>query len=267
MKLFDSLVHATEDGTWLRGTRYDASMDRLHRELDLVAPCRACLVAIAGYQDNDSLERFARAHPKTFVPIAGFDPSSVGDASSVATAIGTLRERGFAGIKLHPRLNGYDPLDERCMEAIRAAGQEGIAVFLDTLFRQSGLSTRHPADIVDAIATSCTSTRIVLLHGGGAHLLELFDMVRMHDHLILDLSFTLLRYAGSSLDLDIRFLCEALDQRLTVGSDFPEYTPSEALARIQKLTSGLPTRKLENILFQNLENLFEAWPGMPATGP
>ena len=100
---------------------------------------------------------------------------------------------------------------------------------------------------------------------GGAHLLGMFEMVRMHEHLLLDLSFTLLRYAGSSLDLDIRFLCEALDQRLTVGSDFPEYTPADALARIVELSKGLALSKCENILFRNLEKLFQGWEGMPGT--
>ena len=265
MKFFDSLVHATEDGTWLGGTRYDAGIDRLQKELERVAPCRACLVSIAGYQDNDVLERFARARPDLYVPIAGFDPSSIDDTSGVAAAIARLSERGFAGIKLHPRLNGYDPMDDRCLEAIQAAGQSGLVVFLDTLFRQQRISTRHPADVIDNIATSCPETRMVLLHGGGAHLLGMFEMVRMHDHLLLDLSFTLLRYAGSSLDLDIRFLCEALDQRLTVGSDFPEYTPAEALARMAELTEGLAPDKCENILFRNLESLFGSWAGMPGT--
>ena len=265
MKFFDSLVHATEDGTWLGGTRYDAGIERLEMELGRVAPCRACLVSIAGYQDNDVLERFARRQPDLYVPIAGFDPSSIDDTSDVAAAIARLSERGFAGIKLHPRLNGYDPLDERCLAAIRAAGQRGLVVFLDTLFRQQRISTRHPADVVDSIATACSETRMVLLHGGGAHLLGMFEMVRMHDHLLLDLSFTVLRYAGSSLDLDIRFLCEALDQRLTVGSDFPEYTPAAALARMVELTEGLVLHKCENILFRNLENLFRNWTGMRGT--
>ncbi len=119
--------------------------------------------------------------------------------------------------------------------------------------------------MVDAIATTCTETRIVLLHGGGAHLLGMFEMVRMHAHLLLDLSFTLLRYAGSSLDVDMRFLCNTLDQRLTVGSDFPEYTPSAALERIVELSNGLPLAKCENVLFRNLENLFHDWKGMPGT--
>jgi len=263
LRYFDSLVHATADGTWLGGTRYDASLDRLLGEMERVAPCRACLVSIADYQDNETLARVARTHPKRFVPIAGLNPGSLQHLSEVESEVAKLASQGFPGIKLHPRLNSYDPLDERCLAAIHAAGRKGLVVFLDTLFRQKRVSTRHPADVVDNIATQCGETQILLLHGGGAHLLEMFEIVRLHSHLILDVSFTLLRYTGSSVDPDIRFLCERLDQRLTVGSDFPEYLPSEALKRITELTDGLAPQKKENIFFYNLENLFKNWQGLP----
>ena len=86
----------------------------------------------------------------------------------------------------------------------------------------------------------------------------------MHANLILDVSFTLMRYAGSSIDLDIRFLCETLDQRVTVGSDFPEYVPADARARIAALADGVASDKLQNILFRNLEALFRDWPRLDA---
>ena len=265
MKFFDSLTHATYDGTWLGGTRYDASLDRLLTEMHKGA-YRACLVNIADYQDNETLENFARAHPDIFVPIAGFNPVCYQNSSEIKGEVAQLAARGFAGIKLHPRLNSYDPLDQKCLDTINAAGCNGLVVFLDTLFRQKSISTRHPADVIDILATKCTNTRLLLLHGGGSHLLEMFEMVRMHKHLLLDISFTLLRYSGSSIDLDIRFLCETLDQRLTVGSDFPEYTPLEAKNQIIKLTESLAPEKKENIFFRNLENLFQDWQGFQPSG-
>lgn len=266
MMLFDSLVHATADGSWLGSGRYDASLRRLLSEIERASVSRACLVAIADYQDNATLATFARTHPDLFVPIAGLNPASLRGVPQVETEVAHLATNGFAGVKLHPRLNSYDPLDDRCLAAIDAAGREGLVVFLDTLFRQSNIRTRHPADVVDAIATQCTATRILLLHGGGPHLIEMFEMVRMHAHLLLDISFTLLRYAGSSIDFDIRFLCENLDQRLTVGSDFPEYTPSDVLSRFNELAQGLAKEKRENILFRNLESVFKNWTGLTMKG-
>lgn len=258
MKYFDSLVHVTADGTWLGGTRYDASEARLTRELDACGPgTRACLVAIAGHASNESVESVTRKHPDRFVPVGSIDPGSCADPVEVDRQIASLARRGFLGLKLHPRLNGYDPLHENCLAAIEAAGRYGLVVFLCTLFRQRDMATRHPTDIVDIIATENRDVQTVLLHGTGAMPLSLFEMVRMHSQLILDVSFTIMRYAGSSVDQDLRFIFRGLDQRVTVGSDFPEYTPGEAMHRFEALSDGLPTDKIENIRFRNLERLFD----------
>ena len=256
MSYFDSLVHATSDGTWLGGTRYDASIERLLREMDKAQVERACLVAIADFAKNECVRRFSRAHPDRFVPVGSINPGKLADELAVERAIGELASEGFRGLKLHSRLNEYDPLDPRGIAAIQAAGEQGLVVFLDTLFRQRRVPTRSATDIIDQIALSCPDTRIVLLHGGASAMLEVFELVRMHAHLILDLSFTLMRYAGSSLDLDMRFICQGLDQRVTVGSDFPEYTPSQMIERFERLTEGLPEDKLDRIRGGNLRTLF-----------
>jgi predicted TIM-barrel fold metal-dependent hydrolase len=255
MSYFDSLVHATSDGRWLNANRYDASFQRLVRELDLAKVERACLVGIAGYIDNESVLGFANRCPDRLVPIAGFNPIRF-ELPLISHEIARLAALGFRGIKLHPRLNDYDPLDPRCMQAIRIAGEERLVVFLDTLFRQRTRSVLHPVDIIDRIIKECAHTRIVFLHSSGPTMLELFELGRMHDQILLDLSFSILRYAGSSLDLDMRFLCEQLDLRVTVGSDFPEYTPAEMLRRFDELTCGLNPNKRRNILFDNLQRVF-----------
>ena len=186
------------------------------RELDACGPdTRACLVAIAGHASNDAVQEVSQKHPGRFIPVGSIDPGRCTDPVEVEREVEALAKQGFLGLKLHPRLNGYDPLHDHCLAAIEAAGRHGLAVFLCTLFRQRDLATRHPADIVDIIATNNRDTRIVLLHGTGATPLSLFEMVRMHAQLILDVSFTIMRYAGSSVDQDLRFIFQGLDQRIT----------------------------------------------------
>lgn len=262
MLLFDSLTHANRSGNWLEHNKFDASLSRLLNEIELVGPFRACLVNIAGYSDNDELFSIASEHRDLFVPIAGLDPSLYHDAAELSNELGVLSERGFAGVKLHPRLNGYDPLDDRCLETIALAGRRGLVVFLDTLFRQATRFVSHTADIVDRIAFSCPETRIVLLHGGASSMLDLYEIVRMRTNLLIDTSFTLMRYAGSSLDADMRFIFRTLDQRATVGSDFPEYSLPAAKARIDSLLEDLPPQKRANVKYRNLDRLFSDWQGL-----
>ena len=256
MRYFDSLVHVTEDGSWLGSDRYDSGLDRLQAAMDRVEPARACLVAIAGWIDNDIVTAVHRDHPERYVPVGGYDPGRAEDTAAAEQAIADLAGKGFAGVKLPPRLTGYDPLDERAVAAMPAAGRHDVVVFIDTLFRQRAVATRRVDDVVDIIARECPDTRFVLLHGGGSALLDLFELARMHPHLIVDVSFTIMRYARSSVDADIRFMVQNLDQRMSLGSDFPEYTPAEALARFAVLTEGLPERKRENVAWRNLAALF-----------
>jgi len=221
-------------------------------------------VGLAGVVDNQYILECASASHDRLVPIAGVDPSRCADEGAIVDEVGRIAGAGFAGIKLHPRLNGYDPDGSSCLQAIRAASSHRLVVFLDTLFRQRAHSTTHAADIVDRIAHECAGAAVVLLHGGGAALLEIAEIVRLHTTLMLDLSFTLLHYAGSSLDADIRWAMDRLDERIVIGSDMPEFTPAEAFARAEQLADGLAAGKWANMAHKNLERLFPARSPLPS---
>jgi predicted TIM-barrel fold metal-dependent hydrolase len=257
VRRFDSLVHVTRDGRWIN-SNHDARYSRLVAELDRARVDRACLVGLAGIVDNQYVLECASASNERLVPIAGVDPSGCADEGAIAEEVARLARDGFAGIKLHPRLNEYDPLGAPCLRMIRAAAEHRMPVFLDTLFRQRNHFTSHAADIVDRIAHECSGAPIILLHGGGPALLDVAEVVRVHPALTLDLSFTLLRYAGSSLDADIRWVMGRLDQRIVIGSDMPENTPAEAFERAEALAEGLAAGKWSNMAYGNLERLFPA---------
>jgi predicted TIM-barrel fold metal-dependent hydrolase len=251
---FDSLLHVTRSGAWLNG-RDDASFARLKRELDRGHVTRGCLVGLAGIVDDEYVLQCANDTGGRLVPVAGVDPTAVA-SDSANRSMASLRERGFRGVKLHPRLNGYDPLDSKAIAVISAASEAGLIVFLDTLFRQRARSTSSAADIIDRIATTVAGAPIVLLHAGGPALLEVAEIVRLHHALVLDVSYTLLAYAGSSLDEDLRWVLGHLDQRVVVGSDMPEHTPFDAFRRVEHLMEGLRSEKIANVSYSNMMRLF-----------
>ncbi len=260
MNRFDSLVHVTRDGTWLNG-RDDASLRRLLAELDRAQVDRACLVGLPGVVDNPFLLECAASSEQRLVPIAGVDPRNAAGDGSVADEMRTLAQSGFLGIKLHPRLGGYDPLDARVVDVMRAAGQAGLVVFLDTLFRQRAHATPTAVDVIDRLARQCPTAIIVALHGGGAELLEVAQVVKAHPNLVLDLSYTIVAFSGSSVDLDLAWVLRQLDRRVIIGSDMPEFTPLETFARFEALTKDLPEDKRANVAYRNLAQLFPASAG------
>lgn len=256
MQLFDSLTHITADGSWMGERRYDASLNRLRRDMDAAGVGRACLVTIADYGDNEVTMAAARAQPQRFVPIAGMNPRTLPTIRRVEAVVAELAAQGFAGIKLHPRLNGYDPLEDKCLAVLEAAAEHGLVIFLDTLFRRRGLATTNAPDTIDYLANACPDTNVLLLHAAGPQMLELFEIVRANPNLMIDFSFTMMRYTGSRLDEDMRYLFQTTDQLATIGSDFPEYSPAEILARFRHLSAGLDPHRIENITHRNLERLF-----------
>ena len=252
---FDSLVHVTTSGAWING-RDDASLERLIRELDRAGVFRACLVGLPGVVENDDVRAAADRAGERLIPIAGFDPPAFADTHSIARELASLRSAGFRGIKLHPRLNDYDPLHPQVSGAINAAAEEQLVVFLDTLFRQPGRATLSAPDVIDRLVHLCPRAPMVLLHGGGSDVLKVAEIVRLHRRLILDVSYTLLAYRRSSVTADLRWVFETLDQRVVVGSDMPEFTPSDAFAEAERLAEGLPAEKWANISAGNLTRLF-----------
>jgi predicted TIM-barrel fold metal-dependent hydrolase len=229
--------------------------------MDAANAPRACLVSIADYVDNDVIIDAARMHPNRFVPIAGVNPKTLPTLRRVEAVVAELAAQGFAGIKLHPRLNAYDPLEAKSIAVFEAAAEHGLVILLDTLFRQRGLATKNAPDTIDFLANACPDTKILLLHASGPSMLDLFEIVRCNPNLMIDFSFTIMRYSGSRLDQDMRYFFETTDQLATIGSDFPEYTPAEMLSRFQSLSQGIAPHRIENIMYKNLERLFSDYKG------
>jgi predicted TIM-barrel fold metal-dependent hydrolase len=256
MKIFDSLTHISRDGSWLGEQRYDATLCNLLAAMDASGVYRACLVAIADYVDNEVVIESARRHPDRFIPIAGLNPRTLPTLRRIAARVEQIAKAGFAGIKLHPRLNNFDPLDPKCVAVFEAAADHGLVIFLDTLFRQRGLATKNAPDTIDFLVSACPDTKILLLHAAGPSMLELFEIVRANPNLMIDFSFTLMRYAGSRIDQDMQYFFKTTDQLATIGSDFPEYSPASMMERFASLTQGIEQHRIDNITHRNLERLF-----------
>jgi predicted TIM-barrel fold metal-dependent hydrolase len=258
---FDSLVHVTSDGKWFE-TAHDASVERLLRNLEEAAPARACVVGIAGFNmADDFVMSVCRKHSELLVPVAGVEPGAFASSREARAHLTGLSKAGFRAVKVHPAFSGIDLSDARVHALMDAAAETGMPVFLCTYLRSSRYRpSAPPLDLVHDLVRRHPETWMLLLHGGTTEVLAFSDLVRGADRLLLDLSFTLLRYRNSSLDPDLRYVLETLDRKCTVGSDFPEYRPSDARSRVLELMEGLPPHKIRNVLHDNLAVFLGARP-------
>ena len=215
---------------------------------------RACAVGMPAddnYDDAGWLDACAQ-HP-IFVPVA---PLYLDD--NLAERLAWLKRNGFAAVKIHPRELGARFTVDWLSQALGAAADVDLPVMLCTYtaHRFGGPECVWGDELLRCLAQH-PETRIVLLHGGVTGVLQWADVVRHNPNLLLDLSFTLCKYPGSSLDADLRFLASRFDQRICVGSDFPDFSPAATRQRFEWLVDGLATDKAARIAHQNLADFLQ----------
>jgi predicted TIM-barrel fold metal-dependent hydrolase len=251
VSLFDSHGGATLDGGWLNdrpGLTF-AALRTAMTEAGFLGGLVQGLHGLGGYEHRKFAEA-ALASDRLW-PVAAWNGS---DEESTPSHLAALKAMGFVGVHTHPRATGVGP-DRGVFHALlRSAGAVGLPVFYcayQFAEVEAGLPVDPLADLAAALRQA-PDARMVLLHGGTVELLRYAEFTRANPRVLLDLSFTLVRYAGTSLDADLGYVFRTLDRRVCIGTDAPEYSPSDVRARFEFLTAGLPLNKRLNIAGRNL---------------
>lgn len=256
--IFDSLTHPMPNGNWLT-PKYDGqnSVQFLLSAMEVNNIQWALAVGmgskVGGYQE-DNYASFIRSQSAKLFPVAFVDFEALESGISVGEYLRRLKRLGYVGIKIHPRLASINLSNAFLVDLIKEANQLGLVVLLCTYFwsKDKKLCSYNPEQLLTLLC-EVPDEKIVLLHGGAAKLLEVAEIARQFQGALLDLSFTICKYEGSSIDLDIRYLLEKLDRRVCVGSDSPEIGLSKLRERFELLTEGLDEAKKINIGFRNLQ--------------
>lgn len=249
--MFDSLSHPTIDGTWTQG-RSKSGFGDLAASIDPSRFFGACAVGLGGvgaYEHHEFIECCNRV--ENLFPVAGLTARNI---SELSREVEVVKSAGYSAVKIHPRLLGFSRDITELMDVLLAAREQNMTVFFCTyLHTGTGFyPRREPVYELAALLENAGEPRTILLHGGGTDVLRYSELVRFNDNLLLDLSFTMMKYAGSSVDQDIAWLFNNFDQRVCVGSDFPEYTHEQVQTRFDSLSNGVDVDKLRNIAYRNL---------------
>ena len=217
---------------------------------------KSVVVGLSGYISNEFVIEVCLRHPDRLMPVASFNPIAYSNTRTVAAeARGQLTGRGFIGLKLHPRLNQYDPLDPNVLSLLDeiASWSNALPVWLCTYFYRQGGMLRKPAvEAIFELVGRYPGIPFILAHAGGPDILRLAYVIRHCPNAFLDLSFTLSRYLGSSVEKDIKYLMRTFEKRLIFGSDFPEISQVQALSDLWNLAVDAKPGALEHILAINL---------------
>jgi predicted TIM-barrel fold metal-dependent hydrolase len=247
--LFDTNAHPV-----LAGGGKSETFSHLARALKEAGFFSAAAVGLPAKEGFDPAGYITACRANGFYPVARWPNIP---AERITGEIASLRELGYPAIKIHPRLSGMSVRDPRFAQTLKAAVDADMVVF-HCCFQFEVNNVLHPIDplpIVMEAAAAATGLRMVMLHGGTVEVLRYAECIRKFRNLLLDLSLTLNRYEGSSLDQDIAYLFRAFDQRICLGSDYPDYQPSDVRRRFEQLSAGLQQERKDNIAWKNITSL------------
>ena len=248
--MFDSLTHPSLDGDWIHPRWNGRNSFAQLREEMAAADVRWAFAVAMGTSGGWDVAAYpgecGKAGARLF-PVAYLDPAAPPNFK-------VLREQGFVGIKIHPRLGGFGFWDGRLPGWILEAQAAGLVTLLCTYPFGDAAGVPGSMDDLQGLLAATAGCKVILLHAGAVRLREVMELARPFKDTLLDLSFTLCEYEGSSVDDDLRFVLRRHGRRVCVGSDAPEFSPADFRRRFEELTDGLEDAARENIAHGNLFN-------------
>lgn len=255
-KILDTMAHPTLSGNWL-GKPMNCNFSSLSNNINLSPFLKAFAIGMHGLDDYEH-RKFIEECSKfeNLIPVAGFDTSL--NIALLENEMNYIKSLGFKGIKIHPRFSKFNYDINILSKIFEFAQKFEIVVFYCTY---AHCRAPHYPD-VDTFYTIvkalnyCPKVKLILVHGGDVSVLKYSELTRFNDNVLLDLSMTLMKYRGSSVDKDLSFLFKSFDRKITIGTDYPEYSHMEVFERVDFFCKDLIQEKIDNICYKNIEKLF-----------
>jgi len=250
--IFDSLSHPSNENLWFGNSNINHSFSNLKEEYRKYNFIGGCAVQIPIMSETSAEAYYDQCIENNFYPVYYYNfnkgPSQIDKLYSI----------GYRALKVHVRLGGINPESEFSIlkEIFIKCRLLNITVFFCTLI--CGDINLYPdkglLSTITKLLKQVENVKVILLHGGDVDLMRFVQLVRFTENVLIDLSFTLQKFEGSSLDLDIEYLFKTFDKRICIGSDYPDFTIGKTRERFNYFASKTSVEKAINIGYKNIHN-------------
>ena len=255
IKIFDSACHPTISGKWKTKFKvYDSSFQLLNKNIKKNNFYKVCALGLYNFENYEHKIFFKKCsmYPN-MIPVAGINPN----IENLEDELLKIIKIGYKIVKIHPRISSLNLKSLKFINCLKLLEKNNLKLMLCT-YPFGKLNKVQKYDFFDLINNAFSkikSLKTVLLHGGSVRLLEFAEFVRNNpDNFLLDLSMTMQKYRGSSIEQDIRFLFKNFDERICIGSDHPEFSLKRLRSDFNYYSKNISKKKKENISFKNLNN-------------
>ena len=252
----DAHVHITPDGKWF-STNHDASVESLISELDNASIDKAVLLPIEGFIGNDFIVEVCQKYPQRFIGFVSVNPLQGQEA--IRKLERYIIQFGLRGLKLHPRLQRFQPLCYEVISLLEKVAELDIPVVFDTFPSSSHLLIKDTLPLVyDELARKVPEAKIILAHSGGYRLLDAMAVAKSNANIYLDISYSPLYYEGSSIVNDFEFVIRKVGaHRVTYGSDYPEIRIAVSYNQVSKILRNFSQEERRSIFGGTIARLLK----------
>ncbi len=261
IKIFDSLVHSGINLEWPSKQNLNINIFNILELIEKEKIVKGALIQTSPWFDStNSIELFYKAivlnkGSKLVLPVATI-PSI--KTSEIKKFIDKSIEIGFSIFKIHPRFSNHNlyQLEEILDYLVPKAKLVQVCTYQNKEL-ESPFYPPHKFKLLELLAykSNLYSKHIMLMHSFDVSIMEAHSIVRHNQYLILDLSMTILKFSGSSIDNDIQYLFQNFDKRICIGSDYPEWNYRQLEKKLILLSKDIPEYKLKNIYYNNLQTI------------
>jgi len=254
--IFDSISHPTISGDWI-SDKYNGlcNIDILINQMienNIIKSFAIGMKNIGSYDEYKYIE-LLKPYGDYLIPIAYYDVYDDMSITDIRNKLLYIKKIGYSGIKLHPRFSNFSLSHIYLPYIISFANELELSVLLCTYFyHNTEKSLYNSISSLNELLYTVDDCKIILLHSGTVKLMEMLEIGRSFKNILLDLSFTLCKYEGSSIDLDIKYAFDNFDERICIGSDYPEFSLTKLRERFEYFSNNLSINKLNNIAYKNL---------------
>lgn len=150
---------------------------------------------------------------------------------------------------------------ERVLNVCKYAERNKKIICIDGSYGTSKMYAYDNMKLACFVADNITNVPIIIVHSGGYRILEAMLLAMDKNNVLLDTSFSLNYYLGSSLEQDYAFAYKKLGSgRVLFGSDIPYVNFPEILKQQMDFfhKAGFSSADLENIFYKNSIQLANA---------
>mgnify|MGYP006295976871 CR=1 FL=1 len=185
---------------------------------------------------NKQVLRICRGKGRYFRTVFGINPL----CKNAKEELETLRGSQAVGIKLHPRLHGYNLMCDAAVAIAEKAADAGLAVFVDSFCDGRNLALGNDPGVFLRFAET-TGARMALCHSGGHRIMDMLMVAKSCTNIWLDLSYTLLYFRNSSTVVDqVKFAIGSMrGKRIFWGSDYPDRPYETTVTMTLKLLGNM----------------------------